>query len=240
MGTRDRLMRVYFDRVYNSVYDFTTARLTRYRKLQERCISKLELRNNDRVLCAGVGTGNEIIHLLSMNNSVQIVGVDYSGKALQRARQKILKRGKEIETHVMDVQRLDFPTESFDKVLCIHVMDFLDQDMQATSEIFRVLKDGGQFVITFPSDREGTKLGGNLARETLYHHSGKRRVRAFFELIGIASVGIVYLPILARPKTKCRSSHDLTEMMGEIGIKDFQVEEEPIYLDYIVHGRKMG
>ncbi|GAG71246.1 unnamed protein product [marine sediment metagenome] len=50
-----KLVQTYFNIAYNQVYDFTTARLNCYRKLQERCVGKLELQDNDKVLCVGIG-----------------------------------------------------------------------------------------------------------------------------------------------------------------------------------------
>ncbi len=104
MRLTEKLLRAYFNYAYNPVYDFTTARLNRYRKLQERCVGKLELRDKDRVLCVGLGTGNEILHILEMNRNVSIVGVDYSHTALRKAYRKALALGKKIEALVMEVR----------------------------------------------------------------------------------------------------------------------------------------
>ena len=240
MEARNRLLRVYFDRVYNRVYDFTTARLTRYRKLQETCISKLDFSDHDKILCLGVGTGNEIMHILSTNDNVQIVGVDYSGKALQKARQKILKQGKEIETHIMDVQRLDFPAESFDKVLCIHVMDWVDDNHQATGELFRVLKAGGQFVITYPSDKEGAKLGYNLMKDMIRTNSdsGKHPAQAFFVTAAQMITMLVYVPLISRPHKKSYSRQELEKMIRQAEGGGIQIDEDVVYQDFIVYGSK--
>ena len=90
MNITGKLMRAYFNYAYNPVYDFTTGQLNHYRRLQERCVDKLELEDKERVLCIGVGTGNEIPHILHRNRNVSIVGVDYSRTALQRAYRKAL------------------------------------------------------------------------------------------------------------------------------------------------------
>ena len=86
LGTK--LIRAYFNYAYNPVYDFTTGRLSCYRQLQERCVAKLELEDNDRVLCVGVGTGNEISSILEKNKNVDVVGIDYSKMALKKAHNK--------------------------------------------------------------------------------------------------------------------------------------------------------
>lgn len=240
MSLASKLMHAYFNFVYNPVYDFSTGRLNRYRELQERCISKLELEDDDRVLCVGTGTGNEILHILRANRNVSIVGVDYSAVALRRAYSKARKLGKEIEVLLMNAGCLEFATARFDKVICLHVMDFIEDNMGATSEIFRVLKDGGQFVITYPSGREGPKLAANLLGDNIRHafNSKNHRMLALAQSLAQILAGIVYLPLVFRPKQKYNSRGELEAMITQFTVDDFQIEEDPIYQDFIVYGEK--
>lgn len=233
-------MQVYFNYAYNPVYDFTTGRLDRYRQLQERCVDKFELKDKERVLCVGVGTGNEILHILHRNRNVSIVGIDYSHTALRRAYRKAQTLGKKIELLIMDARHLQFPVGSFDKVLCIHVMDFVEENEKVTGEILRVLKPRGQFVITYPSAKEGPRLGISLLRDSIRHsiNSGKHRVRVFLESLTQMLVGIIYLPLLCRPKRKSYSSSELKTMLTQSTTGDCQVEEDTVYQDFIVYGRK--
>jgi len=240
MSFTGKLIQAYFNYAYNAVYDFTTARLSHYRTLQERCVGKLEFEGKDRVLCVGLGTGNEILHILQMNGNVGIIGVDYSSTALRKAYEKVFRLGKEIELFLMDARKLEFPAGSFDKVLCLHVMDFVAENTEATSEILRVLKKWGQFVITYPSDKEGPKLGLNLLKDSIRNNlgSGKHRIRVLSELLAQMLVGIVYLPLLFRPKKRSYSRHELQTMISELTTGDFQIEEDSVYQDFIVYGRK--
>lgn len=240
MSFGEKLIRAYFDYAYNLAYDFTIARLNRYRKLQCTCIGKLGLKDDDKVLCVGLGTGNEVLHILQRNRNVRIVGVDYSKTALRKAYSKALRWGKEIEVLVMDARRLQFGTRSFDRVLCLHVMDFIEDKRQATEEVLRVLKDRGRFVITYPSGKEDLRLGVNLLRDSIGHKvdSGKHWGRAFFESLAQVVTGVVYLPLLLRPKKRPYSRDELEAMFIGLGIEHFQIEEDPVYHDFIVYGRK--
>jgi ubiquinone/menaquinone biosynthesis C-methylase UbiE len=242
MSFTSKLMQAYFNYAYNPVYDLTVARLNRYRKLQERCVGKLELKDNDRVLCVGLGTGNEILHILEMNRNVDIVGIDYSYAALKKACKKALALGKQIKSVVMDTRCLEFTAGSFDRVVCIHVMDFIQENEKVTHEILRVLKNGGRFVITYPSYREGVRLGLNLLSDSFWHgiNSGKHRIRALLESLAPMLVGIVYLPFLFRSKQKPYSRSELESMITRLTTGDFQIEEDPIYQAFIVSGRKMA
>lgn len=241
MSFTGKLMQAYFNYAYNPVYDFTTGRFTRYRQLQDRCVDKLELKDKERVLCVGVGTGNEILHILHRNRNVSIVGIDYSDTALRKAYRKAQILGKKIELLIMDARRLEFASGTFDKVVCIHTMDFIDEIWEATSEIFRVLKKDGQFVITYPSDTEGPKLGFNLLRDSLHSslNSGKHPVRAISKSLAQMIAGIVYVPLLFRPTNWRSYSHsELQTMIAKLTVGDFLIEEDRIYQDFIVYGKK--
>lgn len=52
----------------------------------------------------------------------------------------------------MDIRRMPFPEGSFDVLFCNHVMEHIDDDMLAMSEVFRVLKIGGWAIIQSPQD----------------------------------------------------------------------------------------
>ncbi len=238
LGTK--LMRAYFNYAYNPVYDFTTGRLSLYRQLQQRCIGKLQFEDNDRVLCVGLGTGNEILHVLRMNRNVSIVGVDYSSTALRKAYQKASAQGKEIEVLAMDARSLEFTPESFDQVLCIHVMDFVEENEKVTDEILGVLKAGGQFVITYPSDKEGAGLGLNILKDIIRHNpdAGRYRALAWAKSLGQILAGTVYLPLFLRSKKRSYSHNELQAMISRLTLGDFQIDEHPVYQDFIVYGRK--
>jgi ubiquinone/menaquinone biosynthesis C-methylase UbiE len=190
------------------------------------------------MLCVGVGTGNEIPYILNENGETEIVGVDTSERALRRAYRKGLKCGKEITVLKMDAQNLRYHAASFNKVLCLHVMDFVEDDRKATKEILRVLEKGGQFVITYPSEKEGIKLGVNLLKDSLRHNinSGKF-IRVLPQLLAQMGVGIFYLPLLFRAKQRSYSRQDLIALFTELKLRDFWIEEYSTYNDFIVHGK---
>ncbi|MFC1995553.1 class I SAM-dependent methyltransferase [Chloroflexota bacterium] len=239
MSFVEKLVQAYFNIAYNQVYDYTTAGLSLYQKLQEGCIGKFTLRNDDKVLCVGVGTGNEISYILEMNKNVRITGVDYSSTALRKAHRKALRLGKEIELILMDARHLDFTAGSFDKVLCLHVTDFIGESEDVTNEIFRVLRDGGQFVITYPSDKEGPKLGMNLLKDRFRHDiNSMNYIKALLKILVRIVMGTVYLPLLLRPKNKFYSHNELEAMFLNLVAGDFQIDEYPMYQDFIVYGTK--
>jgi SAM-dependent methyltransferase len=50
----------------------------------------------------------------------------------------------------MDIHKIPFPENTFDVVLCNHVLEHVDNDIQAMSEINRVLKPGGFSILQVP------------------------------------------------------------------------------------------
>ena len=234
------MMQCYFDFAYNRVYDFSTSHLNRYQRLQRKCIDQLEFQDNDRVLCVGVGTGNEVLRILESNPTVNMVGIDYSRTALRKAYNRALKWGKKIEVFLMDARHLDFPDGSFDAAVCLHVMDFVKENVEVTAEILRVLKEGGQFVMTYPSAKEGPGLARALLADHVRHDAQLRqpRINARLKSAGRMLAGIVYLPFLLRPKPNPYSRSELHSIICRLAGEGFRIEEDPIYQDFIVYGRK--
>jgi ubiquinone/menaquinone biosynthesis C-methylase UbiE len=54
-----------------------------------------------------------------------------------------------IQTY-LDVSALSFKANTFDCLICIHVMEEVKEDLKAFQEIYRVLKPGGWALITVP------------------------------------------------------------------------------------------
>lgn len=238
MNLSTKFTQAYFELAYNPIYDFTTAQTTSYSKWQETCINKLLLADGDRILCVGAGTGNEILRILEKNHTVRIIAIDSSQRALRRAKKKAHRLGREIETRIMDAHALDFPSESFDAALCLHLMDFLHDGEKATREIVRVLRRGGHFAATYPMSASW-QLGLNIFREGFSRNfaSGKYH-RALVELLAMIGAGIVYLPLTFRSKGGFHSCQSIEDMYKALNLTCFEVEEHNEYQDWIAYGSK--
>ncbi len=56
----------------------------------------------------------------------------------------------------MDIMDIQYPNQSFDVVFCSHVLEHVDDDMQAMRELRRVLKDDGWAILLVPITCEQT------------------------------------------------------------------------------------
>ncbi|NQT47729.1 MAG: class I SAM-dependent methyltransferase, partial [Chloroflexi bacterium] len=235
-----RLMRLYFDRVYNPVYDFTTAKTSAYRRSQELCIGKLDIEDGDSLLCVGAGTGNEILGVLDRGKAVNIIGVDTSESGLRRTCNKVSKTGARISVLKMDAQNLAFDDGSFDKVFSHHLMGFLDDDRKAAQEMLRVLNSGGQYAITFPSG-SGLRVLSEVGRSILRNLRSGRYSHAVVELLAVAGGAVVNIPIAfwVRPKQGFYSYKDLESMWAGLETEDYEIEQDEGYQNLIAYGRKL-
>lgn len=239
-GLSKRLMHLYFDFIYTPLYDLTVAQTSPYQRFQRECIEKLQFESNESVLCVGVGTGNEILSIMKRNCDLRIVCLDISPKALRRAYQKAMRHGKEIAIFEMDAHRLELADESFDKVVCVHVMGFLEDDRKATQEIVRVLKRGGQYVITYPSGTGGLELGGEIARSVWHDLKSGRFGKAVRQCFSTIVAGIAYTPGASwvRPHQGFYSHESLKGMLDTLGLRAYHIDEDKAYQDFIVYGEK--
>jgi len=98
------------------------------------------------VLEVGVGTG---LALPFYAPGVSVTGIDFSEDMLQRARAKV---AEENLTHVrelrqMDARKLEFPDNSFDTVVAMHLISVVPDPEQVMLEMARVCKPGGQILV---------------------------------------------------------------------------------------------
>ncbi len=100
-----------------------------------------------RILEVGVGTG---LSLSSYRRASRVIGIDISEPMLDKARQRVRRQGL---SHVEDIrtgdaERLDFADASFDVVVAQYVVTAVPNPERALDEFARVVRPGGEIVIT--------------------------------------------------------------------------------------------
>ncbi len=115
-----------------------------------------------RILEVGVGTG---LSLGDYARASQIVGIDISEPMLEKARKRVETLGLDhVEAlDVMDAEHLDFPNASFDVVVAQYVVTAIPNPEKALDEFARVVRPGGEIVLTTRIGAE-TGVRGTLER----------------------------------------------------------------------------
>ncbi len=101
------------------------------------------LRPGKRLLNVGCGKGAFNSHVSDRFDD--IIGVDINATDIHHAQSL-----SPMTYIVMDAKALSFPSCSFDAVICIETIEHIDNAKQAIAELVRVLRPGGQLVLSFP------------------------------------------------------------------------------------------
>lgn len=116
------------------------------------------LKPSDEVLDVAVGTADLAIETLRQERCHRVVGLDLSAEMMRLGKEKADKRGlaNKIDFQLGSALAMPYDDGRFDAVTCAYgVRNFSDLD-KGLSEMFRVMKAGGQLVIlefSYPSNR---------------------------------------------------------------------------------------
>ena len=94
-----------------------------------------------------VGTGPGFFACILSEEGMRVVGIDQSEGMLQKARENAAKLNVTPTFLRMDVNRLDFPDDTFDLIVTRNVTWTLQYPEQVYARLCRVLKPGGTLLI---------------------------------------------------------------------------------------------
>lgn len=107
---------------------------------------RAELDRKGKLQLLDVGCGIGKLRLACPDDRIQFTGIDVRSNSLAIARQNGYARLLQGNL----VGALPFGDESFDALVCSHVLEHLPNPDQQVREIFRVLKPGGLFLMGVP------------------------------------------------------------------------------------------
>ena len=97
-----------------------------------------------RILDVGSASGGNTILLSELGFELTSLEMSDLGVELQQNRGIDVVRG--------DATNLPFESASFDAVLCLDVLEHIEDDVSALKEMYRVTKPGGKFLFSVPED----------------------------------------------------------------------------------------
>jgi len=99
------------------------------------------------VIDVGCGTGHLLLALSTrLSKPPRLYGLDFSDSAIRRSK-RLLPTAEFVVASVYDIP---YPDDNFDMVTCTETLEHLQRPEDALKEMFRVLRPGGQLVVTVP------------------------------------------------------------------------------------------
>jgi len=144
-----------------------------------------------QILEIGCGTGG---NLEILSNLGEVTGLDVLKYALDFCR----KRG--VNNLVLGrAEKTNFPSESFDLILMLDVLEHIKDDKKAIGETRRILKEGGYFLVTVPAYQfiwsEHDEILGHYRRYSISDFS-KKLEEAGFDIIKISYFVSLLFPVI--------------------------------------------
>ena len=127
-------------------------------KLAKWGFTKIYAKSNAKVLDVGCGGGANIANWIGKCTSGHVSGIDYSKVSVEESKKLnaiAIKQGK-CDIVYGDVSSMPFDDEAFDCVSAFETVYFWEDLEKCFTEVHRVMKSGGTFLICNESD--GTNL----------------------------------------------------------------------------------
>ncbi|MGI8920384.1 MAG: class I SAM-dependent methyltransferase [Solirubrobacteraceae bacterium] len=113
------------------------------RRVLRQVLASLPLSPATRILDAGCGSGR---NMLMLGEFGQVTGLEPAGASLSRARERAAGA-----VTAGTIEAMPFADGAFELAVCLDVIEHLDDDRAALTELRRVVAPGGRLVVTVPA-----------------------------------------------------------------------------------------
>jgi ubiquinone/menaquinone biosynthesis C-methylase UbiE len=136
---------------YNTAADhFDDDPLAFWDRAGRATVAHLALPPGARVLDVACGTGASALRAAErVGPACHVLGIDLAERLLALGRAKAAERGlAQVEFRVGDMERLEFPADSFHAVICVFGIFFVADMAGLVAALWRLVRPGGQLAVT--------------------------------------------------------------------------------------------
>lgn len=208
----------------------------------------LEIKEGEGILDAGCGPGLVIEKVIEENRGkgISITGLDLSRRMIKHAHRRC-KNFSNVKLQVADLNKnLEFPDNSFDKVVCSNTLYALENPRRVIFEFYRVLKPGAAVIIANPKPNAGEK---ELIRE---HLTALKKLTPIYKKIYHILIFLLLIPVnlvvitinkVILEKGKSKEYHflgkeDLQKILQEVGFKNINISSCYADQNWLVRAEK--
>lgn len=117
-----------------------------------RIISEANIKKGHNILDVGTGTGVLIPYILEMEKEVNIFVIDFAERMIEKLKEKNFPSN--VKPFVMDIRKTIFKDNFFDRIVVNSCYPHFEEKPSVLREIYRILKEGGLFIISHPTGRK--------------------------------------------------------------------------------------
>lgn len=145
-----------------------------YKKTQViiKSLKKLSINlQNKNILDIGFGTGTTLLNL--PKNKCNLYGTEFVIEACFNLKFKIRNDKTPINLILSSIVKIPFKDNTFDIIICSHVLEHIKEDYLAIMEIWRILTEGGILIFLTPNENYGNS---NISHFRNYSHKDLKKL----------------------------------------------------------------
>lgn len=141
-------------------------------------LTHVDAQDQDSILEIGMGNGFFVKDILSIASSIHYVGCDYSALMVQEASQLNASwiEHKQAQFIHTPADRIPFEDHHFNKAFTVNTIYFWENPNTELTEIHRVLKNGGTFILTIRSEESMRSIPITQYNFTLYKQAAIEQI----------------------------------------------------------------